>query len=67
VNPDFTSDDAYEIIKATVRTFKAGTQCANTASQYGVQNGYSYCGAGIVDAGAALKLAQTRKPSPPKP
>ena len=67
VNPDFTSDDAYEIIKATVRTFKAGTQCANTASQYGVQNGYSYCGAGIVDAGAAVKLAQTRKPSPPKP
>lgn len=67
VNPAFTSEDAYEIMKATVRSFKAGTQCANTASQYGVENGYSYCGAGIVDAGAAVKLAQTRKPSPPKP
>jgi serine protease len=67
VNPAFTSDDAYEIIKATVRNFKAGTQCANTAAQYGVQSGYSYCGAGIVDAGAAVKLAQTRQPSPPKP
>jgi serine protease len=64
VNPAFTSEDAYEIMKATVRSFKAGTQCADTAAQYAVDNGYSYCGAGIVDAGAAVKLAQTRKPSP---
>ena len=66
VNPSFTSEDAYEIIKATVRPFKAGTQCATTAPQYAVTNGYSYCGAGIVDAGAAVKRAQTTKPSPPK-
>ncbi len=65
VNPDFTSDDAYKIIKASVRPFKVGTQCENTASEYGVDNGYSYCGAGIVDAGAAVKLAKTTKPTPP--
>ena len=66
VNPAFTSEDAYEIMKATVRPFKAGTQCAETAPEYAVDNGYSYCGAGIVDAAAAVQLALTTKPSPPK-
>ena len=71
VNPAFTSEDAYEIIKASVRPFKAGTQCATTAVQYGLPktdvrytDGYSYCGAGIVDAGAAVMRAQTTKPTP---
>jgi serine protease len=67
VNPSFTSEDAYEIMKATVRPFKAGTQCAETAPEYAVDNGYSYCGAGIVDAAAAVQRALTTKPSPPKP
>ena len=70
VNPLFTSDDAYKIIKNSARPFKAGTQCAATANQYGLSDkdpaytdGYSYCGAGIVDAAAAVKLAKTTTPT----
>jgi len=62
VRPTLKSDDAYQILIKSVRPFKANTNCANTANQYAVQGGYSYCGAGIVDAGAAVKLALTYKP-----
>jgi serine protease len=62
VRPTLKSDDAYQIIIRSVRAFKANTDCALTANQYGEQNGYSYCGKGLVDAGAAVKLALTYKP-----
>jgi serine protease len=62
VRPGLTSDDVYKVLIKSVGGFKPGTNCANTADQYGVQNGYSMCGAGIVDAGAAVKLARTYKP-----
>ena len=57
VRPELKSDDAYQVIIKSVRAFKSGTDCANTHNQYAVQGGYSMCGAGIVDAGAAVKLA----------
>ena len=59
VRPTLSSEDAYKIIKATVRPFKAGTDCAITAPEYAVEGGYSMCGAGIVDAGAAVAYAKT--------
>ena len=59
VRPTLSSDDAYQILKATVRPFKAGTDCAVTAPEYAVEGGYSMCGAGIVDAGAAVLYAKT--------
>jgi len=62
VRPDLKSDDGYQVIIKSVRAFKAGTDCANSHDQYGVQGGYSMCGAGIVDAAAAVKLALTYKP-----
>ena len=61
LRPELTSDDVYNVIKKTVRPFASGTTCAQTASQYGTQNGNSQCGAGIVDAAAAVKLALTFK------
>lgn len=62
VNPKLGSEDAYEIMKKTVKAFKSGTRCAETAPQYAIDGGYSYCGAGIVNAGAAVQLAKTYKP-----
>jgi len=62
VRPDLKSDDVYQVIIKSVGSFKAATDCADTADQYGVQGGYSMCGAGIVDAGAAVKLALSYKP-----
>jgi serine protease len=59
VRPDLTSDDAYEVIKRSVQAFKPGTECALTAANYGSQVADSHCGAGIVDAGAAVRLATT--------
>ena len=63
VRPALTSDDVYKVLIKSAGAFKAGTSCANSANQYGVQNGYSMCGAGIVDAGAAVKLARTTTPT----
>jgi serine protease len=58
VRPDLSSDDAYEVIKQSVQSFKPGTVCADTAANYGSQVADSHCGAGIVDAGAAVRVAQ---------
>ena len=59
VRPDLSSEDVYEVLKATVQSFKPGTQCALTAANYGSQTKISHCGAGIVDAGAAVRYART--------
>lgn len=58
VRPDLSSDDAYEVIKQSVQAFKPGSECADTAANYGSQVADSHCGAGIVDAGAAVRVAQ---------
>ena len=57
VRPDLSSEDVYEVLKATVQPFKPGTQCALTSADYGSQTKDSHCGAGIVDAGAAVRYA----------
>ena len=57
VRPELSSEDVYEVLKATVQPFKPGTQCALTAANYGSQTKVSHCGAGIVDAGAAVRYA----------
>lgn len=57
VRPDLSSDDAYQVIKQSVQEFKPTTECALTAANYGSQVADSHCGAGIVDAGAAVRLA----------
>ena len=59
VRPELTSDDVYEILLATVSSFKPQSECALTAANYGSQTLVAKCGAGIVDAGAAVKLAKT--------
>ena len=62
VRPDLTSDDVYEILLETVAPFKPGSQCALTAANYGSETLVAKCGAGIVDAGAAVRLAKTYVP-----
>ncbi len=59
VRPDLSSEDVYEVLKATVQSFKPATQCDLTAANYGSQTKISHCGAGIVDAGAAVRYART--------
>ncbi|MFM5903814.1 MAG: S8 family serine peptidase, partial [Microbacteriaceae bacterium] len=59
LRPDFSSDDVYKVILKSVQAFKPDTGCAATAANYVADNAVSLCGAGIVDAGAALKLAKT--------
>mgnify|MGYP000275852688 CR=1 FL=1 len=62
VRPDFTSDDAYQVILKSVQAFKPDSGCSATAANYAADNAVSLCGAGIVDAAAALKLAKTYQP-----
>ncbi len=57
VRPDLSSEDVYNVLKATVQQFKPDSECAVTAPNYGSQNEVSHCGAGIVDAAAAVKFA----------
>ncbi len=57
VRPDLSSEDVYNVLKATVQQFKPDSECAVTAPNYGSQTKVSHCGAGIVDAAAAVKFA----------
>lgn len=57
VRPDLRSEDVYNVLKATVQQFKPDSECAVTAPNYGSQTKVSHCGAGIVDAAAAVKFA----------
>ncbi len=59
VRPDLTSDDAYQVLLDSVSAFKPGSACAATAVNYGSETLVAKCGAGIVDAGAAVRLAKT--------
>lgn len=59
VRPDLTSDDAYQVLLKSVSGFKPGSECAATAANYGSETLVAKCGAGIVDAGAAVRLAKT--------
>jgi len=48
-----TPELAWEALKAGVKKFKAGSQCALT-----VGSSTQRCGAGILDIGASLKLVK---------
>ena len=62
--PDLGSQDVYKILLATVGDFKEGSYCAITAPRYTDDlPSPSYCGAGIIDAGRALKTAVSYKKS----
>lgn len=62
--PDLGSQDVYKILLATVGEFKEGSYCAITATRYTEEDPRpSYCGAGIIDAGRALKYAVSYKKS----
>ena len=61
VRPDLGSEDVYKILLATVADFREGSYCAITAPRYGDDALPSYCGAGIIDAGAAVIYAKGYK------
>lgn len=52
IKPTLTFDEAWNILSKTVTPFKAGGECATSAN--------SKCGAGIVNAGAAVALLQSQ-------
>ena len=52
VEPTLTNDEVWQILKTTVTPFAAGTVCSN-----GVGTNAQLCGAGIVNAGAAVEAA----------
>ena len=64
VRPELGSQDVYKILLATVGEFKEGSYCAITATRYTEEDPRpSHCGAGIIDAGRAVKYATTYKKS----
>ena len=52
VEPTLTYDEVWQILKSTVTPFASGTTCAS-----GVGTNAQLCGAGIVNAGAAVEAA----------
>lgn len=62
IRPDLSSDDVYQVLLQSVAGFKPQSQCALTAANYGSETLVAKCGAGIVDAGAAVSLAKTYVP-----
>ncbi len=59
IRPNLTEDEAWEILRTTAKPFAPGSTCDDLLATVILTDGSEYetgyCGAGIIDAGAALE------------
>lgn len=59
IKPDLTEDQAWDILRTTAKPFAPGSTCADLRASPvltdGTEYATGYCGAGIINAGAALE------------